>query len=311
MLANNSSGLQLLLLEDYVSAASAQDNTVSKKRVVPQFHDKTQADERTPLPGDFPLPKTPLHRQLISLCLHNPYWNDFRLLHYFHKHNVPMSMEDLLRLKQQCGLDHRETICNTLLRLAREGGLKLNNRQISFIEKVKPEFRDRDIQSNQPGELLVYACLFGRGIGDIGRVYVHLFVDMFTGYTFGELSRRRTRKTGLRILEESILPLYRAHNQVIQTILHTTRTTNDIKEFDEMESNENFSRLGIQWIPTRRTFGVIEKFEKNISLSKFFESQATNAPLFTVLQSSFTQWLKKYNSANRFFSQKNVLQLYT
>ena len=302
MSANNPSALQLLLLEDYALAAVAQDNPASvSEKLHPGGHPQWS--------GDFSRPKTPLHRQLISLCLHNPYWNDFRLLHHFQKRNVTMSMDDLQCLKQQCGLDRRETICNTLIRLAAEGGLKMNDRQLSFIEKVKPEFRDRDMKSNQPGELFVYACLFGRGVGDIGRVYVHLFIDMFTGCTFGALSRRRAVRAGLHFLEESILPLYLDHNQAIQTVFHTTQSTRDIKEFNELESDEDFSRLGIQWIPTRRTFGIIEKFEKNISLSTFFEDHAANAPLFTVLQSSFTQWLKKYNSTNRFFSQKAVLQL--
>lgn len=294
MSTNNLTGVQLLLLEDYcVPAASVQN--------------RTPADE---LREDCPSSNTPLHRHLMALCLHNPYWNDFRLLNHFRKLNTPLSMEKLQCLKQQCGLDHRETVCNTLIRLAAVGGLKLNSRQISFIEKVKPEFRDRDMQANQPGDLLIYACLFGRGIGTIGRVYVHLFVDLCTGYTLGRLSRRRTVRSGLRTLEETVLPLYRAYNHPIQTILHSTRMTADMNEFNEMESHEDFSRLGIQWMPTRRTFGVIEKFEKNISLSDFFESGDTAEPLFTVLQASFTQWLKKYNTANRCLPNKKILPLY-
>jgi hypothetical protein len=250
----------------------------------------------------------PLHRHLISLSLHNPYWNDFRILNHFHRRNIPITMDDLHFLKEQCGLDNRETICNTLIRLSVNGGLKLNDRQISFIEKNKPEYRDRDLQSFQPGELLIYECLFGRGIGNLGRIYVHLFVDVFTGYTFGELSPRRSLAVGLEVLMNTVMPLYYTNNYPINTILHSAKNMSELKESNQLEADETFSRLGLQWQPIQRKFGSIEKFEKSLLANQFFDTAIECGDSFSTIKPLFDQCLVKYNSSIRSFSRRNLLQ---
>lgn len=261
-------------------------------------------------PGPLYAAIQPLQRQLISICLHNPYWNDFRILHHFHRRRIPLTMGQLFILKAQCGLDNRETICNTLLRMSVHGGLNLTDRQISFIEKNKPEFRDRDLQPSQPGEFIVYECLFGRGIGNLGRVYIHSFIDIFTGYVFGQLSQQRSLAAGVQILINTILPTYRAHNYLIYTILHssmhTTKAIQDLKEFNQMETDETFSRLGLQWQPLRRKFGVIEKFEKSLLVEHFFQTAPPNVNSLDAVKSLFDQCLVKYNASNRLFSRREV-----
>ena len=256
-------------------------------------------------------PKGPLHRQLISLCLHNPYWNDFRILHHFERRRIPLGIEALHRLKTECGLDNREAICNTLLRLALHGGLKLNDNQLRFIEKYKPEFRDRDLTPSQPGELFAYESLFGRGVGRFGRMYVHLFVDLFTGYAFGVLSQQRSLDSALNFLIKAVLPLYLANHYPVQTILHSTssvaKTTKDISDFNRLEAEETFSRLGIQWQPLRRKFGVMEKFERSLIMDHFFEAIPADAASPDDLAPLFAQCLVRYNSANRLFGRYDLL----
>lgn len=287
------SGLRLLLLESILAA-----------QISPAPYHPMQSP--TDAPALVPVgARTPLHRQLVALCLNNPYWNDFHLLNYFNKRKNALTLEGLTRLKEECGLDKRETVCNTLIRLAMTGGLKLNSRQISFIEKVSPAFRDRDLSPSQPGELLVYHCLFGRGVGSLGRVHVHLFVDLFNGYTFGEISSRRTVSTGLRLLKETILPFYLAHNLSVQTIAHSTRVLSDMKEYNEMESAETFSKVGLQWLLTRREFGVIEKFARDLLRNDFFECREYKVVSLAKLQASLTQRLAKYNAANRLLRHRS------
>lgn len=288
------SGLRLLLLED----APLSQETASLQYCV---------DGNQQLLN----PLRPLHRHLISLCLHNPYWNDFRILNHFNRRNTPITMEDLQLLKAQCNLDDRETICNTLIRLSIQGGLKLNNRQISFIEKIKPEFRDRDLQSIHPGEHLVYKCLFGQGIGSLGRIYIHLFVDMFTGCVFGDVSRRRSLAVGLQILLTNIIPLYRAHNQQIHTISHSlpvVNDVNDINEFNQMDMDETFSKLGLQWQLVHRKFGVIEKFKKLLTTNQFLESAAKNSDSIAAIKPLFNRYLVNYNSSNSVPTERSYRQ---
>lgn len=286
--AQSPSALQVLLLEDAPATPSCTDSLSG-----------------TAIPaGSFFSIIGPLHRHLISLCLHNPYWNDFRILNHFQRRRIPLTLHDLSLLKAQCRLDNGETICNTLIRLSVHGGLKLNPRQISFIEKNKPEFRDRDLQTSHPGELLVYECLFGRGVGSLGRVYIHFFVDMFTGYAFGGVSQRRSLDTGLDILLNTIIPLYRSHHYPIHTVYHSSKVMHEIHDFNRLESEEAFSRIGLQWQPTSRKFGAIEKYEKSVIATNFFETAAKNAESIECIKPLFDQCLVKYNAANRLFAKQ-------
>ncbi|WP_333594641.1 hypothetical protein [Anaerospora hongkongensis] len=286
-LAESPSALQVLLLEDAPATGDFIDSI----------------NDSTALAGLLSPAIGPLHRHLISLYLHNPYWNDFRILNHFHRRRIPLTRDDLCRLKAQCGLDNGEIICNTLIRLSVHGGLTLNSRQISFIEKNKPTFRDRDLLPCHPGELLVYECLFGRGVGSLGRVYIHFFVDLFTGYAFGGISQRRSLGTGLDILLNTVIPLYRSHNYLIHTVYHSSKIMHEIHDFNRLESEEAFSRVGLQWQPTRRKFGAIEKFEKSAAAAHFFETAAYAASL-ECIKPLFDQCLVKYNAANRLFSKQ-------
>ncbi|MBP2650991.1 MAG: hypothetical protein H6Q74_1816 [Firmicutes bacterium] len=248
---------------------------------------------------------TPLHRHLTALCLHNPYWNDFRILNHFQKLGLTLTQQNLAQLKKECNLDNREIICNTLLRLATDSGLKLNSRQISYIERAKPEFRDRDLQSSAPGELIVYQRLFGRGVGDFGRVYLHVFADMYTGRIFGELNKDRSVTAGLHALKNTIFPTYKYSSYQLNTILHSAQDAIDLKQFNELETVSAFSELGLQWFPTNRTFGMVEKFERYlIQQNNFFG----NVPvLFSNLEQAFAHQLARYNATNRWFSRRTLL----
>jgi hypothetical protein len=293
------SGLQLLLLENIV------DENILPARMAAA---SGQAAAQLPSSGPLYPARTPLHRQLIALCLHNPYWSDFRLLNHFHRRSIRLTMADLLLLKNQCGLANRESICNTLIKLSVHGGLKLNDRQLRFIEKNKPEYRDRDLAPSQPGELLIHECLFGRGFGQLGRVYVHFFIDIFTGYAFGEVSQQRSLTVSLQVLLDTILPVYRAHNYPIHTVLHSSKVMNDIKEYNQLEAVETFSRQGLHWVPTRRKFGAIEKFEKSTLAGRFLEIAGRNSASLAPIQPVLQQCLLKYNSANRLFSRRDLLE---
>ncbi|BBB89819.1 MAG TPA: hypothetical protein PKA28_11910 [Methylomusa anaerophila] len=236
------------------------------------------------------IPSTPLHRQLAALCMQYPYWNDYRLLSYLQKRGQKLTLEQLRQLKNDCRLDSREAICNTLIRLADRAGLALNPQQISYIERAMPEYRDRDVSSRRAGELIVYSRLFGRGIGDIGRVYAHVFADMYSGCIIGELNQDRSVNAALQLFDAVVAPSFQNANPLVTNVMHSTQEMNDFKKCTKME----VSHKNMNWVPTRRKFGVIEKCERAVIQSGFFECAASS---LTVLQSAFRHWLAQYNQA--------------
>ncbi|MEN6567402.1 MAG: hypothetical protein ABFC57_14010 [Veillonellales bacterium] len=237
---------------------------------------------------------TALHRQMALSYLHNPYCSDFRLLHSLRKQKYKITLEELRCFKQQYCLDNREVVCSMLMQLANQHGIKLNRYQCSFVEKVKPELRDLDLRQENPGDLVVYTCLFGRGVKGIGRVYLHLYADMYNGHIFGKPTHYRTLVEGLQVLKEEVLPLYLAGNLAIKTVLHSSSQPD---EYAGLLSGDIFAGLKLRWGHTLRSLGTFEKIQRSLIQDDFFEKIDPQGTSLPDLQNSFTQWLKKYNFA--------------
>lgn len=251
--------------------------------------------ENSPLAFD-PATVTALHRHLTGIILQNPFWNDFHLLHSMQKAHPDLSMADLRRLKIECKLETAERICGVLLRkLFADCGPGLNTRQREFLLKSYPELRDQDIHTDSPGKLLLYACLGGQRIRSVGRMYIHIFVDMFNGHIFGELSQHSAIAAGLKTLETQLVPCYLAASQPLGRILQSSPVAPNVYTLEEINAHPTLIRLGVKWEHSTRLFGHIERFQKVALSSDFYENARYSGASFNELQYSFGQWLKKYN----------------
>lgn len=259
----------------------------AQKSPIPQYHE-----------ASFRLcpAQTDLHRRLTAILLQNPFWNDFHLLHCLQKLNPTISMAELRQLKQECKLATREDVCDILLRkLFSDCGAGLNTRQRDFIKKVYPELRDKDLQTDEPGKLLLYNCFGGHKIQLHGKVYIHIFIDLFNGYVFGRLSRQRAVSAGLSLLERQVVPLYQASGHNLRSIVHSRRVAYDESDIAELTNEGIVARLGIAWQQSDRAFGHIDRFQTTLRASDFYTRANLANNNFSELQYSFGQWLKKYN----------------
>ncbi len=244
--------------------------------------------------------KSRLQQLLTALCLSHPYWNDFRLLHFLEKRNIKLSMTKLQKIKEESGLDNRKNICNALIRLYSAGKINLNSHQISFIERMRPEFRDRDLQTEKPGEILVYECLFVRTLKGMGRIYLHTFIDRFNGYLFSKLSQKRSLSEGLKMLTKEIIPLYQTNGSPVQKVLHTTGPQEVLEEQHFTENPE------AEWIPTLRSFGMIQEFQQRF-LEDFCQCLETLSIPPAQLPSFFDRWLSKHYPHRQFHQPRHWL----
>jgi len=247
-------------------------------------------------PAPDPFVSTDLHRRLTGIILQNPFWNDFHLLHCLQKAQPNLTMADLRRLKIECRLENPDLICGVLLRkLFADCGSGLNTRQREFLLKTYPELRDQDIHTDTPGKLLVYACLGGQRIRGVGRMYIHIFVDMFNGHIFGHLSQHSTVAAGLKALEAQLVPFYLASSHPLRRIVHSSPVSPNVYVLEEINASPTLTRLGAKWEHSTRLFGHIEHFQKVVLASDFYENARYSGSSFNELQYSFGQWLKKYN----------------
>ncbi len=241
---------------------------------------------------------------LMMICLEYPFWNDFRILDFFNKRSISMTMEELRDLRRECGIESREDVCLELMRLYFNNEIELDKKQVQFIERLNPAFRDRDFLADRPGELLVYECIFFRRLNKM--FYLHLVFDLFNGYAFGKISRRCSGEVGLKLLQEKVIPFYRSRGYEIHGILHSIKSTRDHWEAEEAKIKDSIVAMSIEWLEPKHEFGIIQRFQRDFLDCFFSNAEALDISLF-MIQPAFDRWMTKYNAFCPFHQRRNLL----
>jgi hypothetical protein len=280
----NSQALSLLLMENFTSAAP---NT-------------TAAENNCHMP--FP---SRLHQFVAGICLRNPFWNDFRLLSFFAKRGIQLTIESLQQLKIECGVASKASVCRILMDMYLENSKNLSAQQIGFIERMNPLFCDRDIISSAPGDLLLYECICVRRMSRKikGMLYLHLFIDIFNGYAFGQFSQQRSREIGLSLVQKEIIPFYTKHSCTIAAILYSKK---GLQGNIENSLHKKWPLLTCKWKEINRPLGTIQGFCKFV-LSDFFEGMRLHDASYTDLHAPFTRWLRTQNAGLPFHERCHFL----
>lgn len=255
---------------------------------------------------------TKLHESVAAVSLYNPFWNNFRLLNFFAKRKIHLTLDELIKLKNESGVGTRQEIYKRLLQLYLDGSFRLNENQLRFLERLNPAFCDRNIHPKNPGDILIYECLSPRRLSHRFKepFCLHLFIDLFNSYLFGCLSLERSGAVGMKLLQEVIIPLYHAHNAVVTIVRHShkptlTRCISD----DEQEFSRAFSEHNISWEETSQVYGTIEAFEKFI-LQEFFEGVRLYGTSAGKLHITFERWLRHQNLTHPFDQSFNFFQYF-
>lgn len=244
------------------------------------------------------------YETLIDICLENPYWSEFRMLNYFCKRGISITMEQLQQLRRQCCLESKEAVCRELMRRYFRREVQLEKQQIQFIERVNPAFRDRDFQATRPGESLVYECVFFRRLNTI--FYLHVVFDLFNGYVFGKVSRQRSGDAGLKLLQDKVVPFYRNKGYRVGTVIHSTRSARDRAEAATHEIHKNVIEMGIEWLEPKHAFGIIQCFQRDV-LEEFFDDAEALAVSLFAIQPALDRRLLQYNAACPFQQRRDLI----
>jgi hypothetical protein len=299
-------GLQVVMLGDVEGDASETDGSL-------EFTGRSYWKENkrvTIVSGTIPpvanneFSREKLSKLLLTICLEYPFWNEFRILDFFNKRGISMTMEELRELRSECGIESREAVCLELMRLYFHKEIELDKRQVQFIERVNPAFRDRNFLAGRPGELLVYECIFFRRLNKM--FYLHLVFDLFNGYAFGKVSCRCSGETGLKLLQEKIVPFYRSRGYKVNAILHSVKATRDQWKDEESKIRESVLAMGIEWLEPKHEFGIIQRFQRDFLDHFFSDAEALDISLL-MIQPAFERWMIKYNTACPFHQRRNLL----
>ncbi len=282
------SPLELICLED-------------KFTTLPTPLPKTTLTYRLHIKEPLPQPQPSSEDFILKTCLTNPFWNDFRLLDFFTRQGLSLTMQQLLQVKQKLGIASKVALCQALIQLYIENPDTLDIQQIRFIERVNPAFCDRDLSATAPGEKLVYECICTRRM--ISKLktlqYIHLFMDLFNGYTFGLFSPDRSLPAGLQWFHKKVLPFYQARHCTAPLVLYHAA---------EQTSQPSAASTCMRLEKLSHPSGTIQAFRKFI-LPGFFEGLRLYDTPLTLLDTAFSHWLHSYNAIGDFDRYRDRLQL--
>lgn len=262
---------------------------------------KTNLTYRLPVEKPSALPQPSTKDLIFKTCLTNPFWNDFRLLNFFTRQGLPLTMPLLLQVKQKLGIASKTALCQALIQLYIQAPNALNVQQIHFIERVNPAFCDRELSAAAPGKKLVYECICTRRM--ISKLktlqYIHLFMDLFNGYTFGLFTPDRSLPTGLQWFHAKVLPFYQARQCTAPLILYHAA---------EQTPQPSAAASCVRLEKLNQPSGTIQAFRKFI-LPGFFEGLRLYDTPLTFLDTTFSYWLRAYNATGDFDRYRDRLQL--
>ena len=100
--------------------------------------------------------------------------------------------------------------------------LELSAEQTAFLEKRNPCFRERQVESAAPGDLLSADTFFIGTLKGVGKVYLHAVVDTYGSYAFGFLRVSKQPEAAVAVLHNDVLPFYRERGLAVKPSSPTT-----------------------------------------------------------------------------------------
>jgi transposase InsO family protein len=235
---------------------------------------------------------------LLELSLSHPTWGCDRLSDYLKLEGTSISSPTIQSILIKHNLGSRYERLMKLEDKAAKEAIELTAEQVAQIEKANPCFRERHIESSQPGELLAQDTFFVGTLKGVGRVYLHVVVDTYSSYAFGFLHTTKQPEAAAAVVHNDVLPFYREKDIPVKTIL-----TDNGREFCGRDTHPYEMYLQLNDIEHRRTQvrrpqsnGFVERFNRTV-LDEFFRTAFRTKYYETVemLQVDLDTWIDYYN----------------
>jgi transposase InsO family protein len=237
--------------------------------------------------------------RLLAVSLSHPTWGCDRLSDQLKLEGMSISSPTVQSILIKNNLGSRYERLMKLEEKAAHEAIELTPEQVAQIEKANPCYRERHIESSQPGELLAQDTFFVGTLKGLGRVYLHTVVDTYGSYAFGFLHTTKQPEAAAIVLHNDVLPFYRERDIPVKTVL-----TDNGREFCGRDTHPYELYLQLNDIEHRRTQvrrpqsnGFVERFNRTV-LDEFFRIAFRTKYYETVeaLQDDLDAWLVYYNT---------------
>ena len=256
--------------------------------------------DKPPIPGPHPsqLPETTI-KQIIDLSLKHPAFGQQRIADQLALEGLVVCPTTVRNVWLKADLETKYKRLLQLEEKAMAKGFKLTEQQIRLLEKANPEFAERHVKSDYPGQLLCQDTFYVGRLKGVGRIYLQAVVDTYGSFAFGKLYTSKRQETTADMLYDRVLPFYQSHDLPVQAILTDNGT--EYKGRPMIHLYEIFLELNdiehrTTKVATPRTNGFVERFNRTV-LDEFFRT-AFRKKLFEsleALQKDLDEWLSYYN----------------
>lgn len=264
-----------------------------------QTHGLEGLKDLPPIHHSHPLTTPPdVEERILALSLVHPAWGCNRLSDHLALEGISISAPTIQRILNDNEMGTRYHRWLKLERQQMEQAIELSAEQVKFIEKQNPAFRERHVESDEPGELLCQDTFQVGHIKGVGRIYLHVVVDTYSSLAFGFLHTTKRPEAAVAVLHNDVLPFYEAHDIAVQALL-----TDNGREFCGTDSHPYELYLALNEIEHRRTKvrrpqtnGFVERFNRTV-LDEFFRTAFRTKFYESVeqLQTDLDEWLIYYN----------------
>ena len=265
-----------------------------------QTHGITGLKDLPPIHKSHPFTTPPeIVERLLAVSLSHPTWGCDRLSDQLKLEGMSISSPTVQSILIKNNLGSRYERLMKLEEKSAQEGIELTAEQVAQIEKANPCYRERHIESSQPGELLAQDTFFVGTLKGVGRVYLHTVVDTYGSYAFGFLHTTKQPEAAAAVLHNDVLPFYREKDIPVKTVL-----TDNGREFCGRDTHPYELYLQLNDIEHRRTQvrrpqsnGFVERFNRTV-LDEFFRTAFRTKYYETVetLQVDLDAWLVYYNT---------------
>ena len=256
--------------------------------------------DRPPIPASHPNELDEETKQrVISLSLEHPAFGQQRIADQLALEGISICPTTVRNIWLRTGLETKYKRLLMLEEKVMAEGFNLTEQQIRLIEKSNPEFAERHVESDYPGQLLCQDTFYVGRLKGVGRIYLQAVVDTYGSFVFGKLYTSKRQETAAEIIYDRVLPFYRQHDLTVEAILTDNGT--EYKGRPTVHLYEIFLELNdiehrTTKIGTPRTNGFVERFNRTI-LDEFFRTAFRQKFYESVeaLQADLDTWLHEYN----------------
>jgi transposase InsO family protein len=247
--------------------------------------------------------------RMLALSMEHPTWGCVKLSSMLKLEGVTISSPTIQNILIKNGMASRYERLLKLETKASQEAIALTPEQVVWIEKNNPCYRERHVESIQPGELLSQDTFYVGVIKGVGRVYLHAVVDTYGSYAFGFLHTSKQPEAAVAVLYNDALPFYKQKGLPVKAVL-----TDNGREFCGRDTHpfELFLQLNeIEHRTTKvrrpQTNGFVERFNRTV-LDEFFRTAFRTKfyERLESLQEDLDAWLVHYNTERPHQGYRNM-----